>query len=176
MKSPFSTRTLLAAALGLYAATACAPAENHEVSAGEALFVANCQDCHGEGGLGDGPMAVNLPAQPANLTEHLGHHTMAQLVNLIQSGVPPAMPPAPLSEDEIRLVIDYVWTLVPEDEVAALRQMQEHMEMMGDSATMDMPGMGGMGQPEGDGSGMGGMEGMDHSTHAMPQMPPDGGN
>jgi len=171
MKPLLRTRTALATGLSLYAAIACAPAsEDREVSAGEALFVANCQDCHGERGLGDGPMAANLPAQPANLTEHLGHHTMAQLVNLIQSGVPPAMPPAPLSEDEIRLVIDHLWTLVPEDQVAALRQMQQHMEMMGDSGMMDMPGMGGMGQSGDD------MPGMDHSTHAMPQTPPDGSN
>lgn len=102
-----------------------------EVSAGQALFEGNCVECHGTRALGDGPMAGSLPVQPPSLLEHLAHHTRAQLVQLIRAGVPPAMPPASLTEEEVLLVIDHVWTLVPEADVAALRAMQEQMEMMG---------------------------------------------
>jgi mono/diheme cytochrome c family protein len=109
-----------------------------DVSAGQALLEGNCVECHGERALGDGPMAGSLPVVPPSLLEHLAHHTRAQLVGLIRSGVPPAMPPAALTDDEVGQVIDYVWTLVPESEVAALRAMQEQMEMMGGGAMPPM--------------------------------------
>jgi mono/diheme cytochrome c family protein len=111
------------------------PSSTGAVSAGQALFEGNCVECHGVGALGDGPIAASLPVPPPSLLEHLGHHTQAQLIQLIRGGVPPAMPPTSLTEDEVRLVIDHVWTLVPESDVAAVRAMQQQMEMMG---TMDM--------------------------------------
>jgi hypothetical protein len=73
-------------------------------------------------------MASSLPVPPPSILEHLGHHTGAQLLGLIKNGVPPAMPPAALSEQEVQMVIDYVWTLVPEAEAAALRAMRDQME------------------------------------------------
>jgi hypothetical protein len=99
-----------------------------EIAAGRDLYQANCAMCHGDGALGDGPMAASLPVQPPSILEHLGHHTGAQLLGLIRNGVPPAMPPAPLSEEEVQSVVDYVWTLVPESEAAALRAMRDQME------------------------------------------------
>jgi mono/diheme cytochrome c family protein len=119
-------------------------AADDPVAQGQALYQANCLACHGEGARGDGPMAGSLPVAPPSILEHLAHHTEAQLVQIIQNGLPPAMPPVALSAEEVQLVVDYVWTLVPESEVAGLRAMQEHMEMMGDSGMMNMPGMGGM--------------------------------
>ena len=97
-------------------------------SSGQALFEANCMTCHGERARGDGPLAATLPVRPPSLLDHLAHHTRAQLAQLIQTGLPPAMPSAPLREDEIHMVIDYVWTLVPEAEREALRAMQEQVE------------------------------------------------
>jgi len=129
------------------------PAVGDRVAQGQALYEVNCLTCHGEGARGDGPLAGSLPVAPPSILEHLAHHTQAQLVRIIRSGLPPAMPPVALSDEEIQLVVDYVWTLVPEAEVAALRAMQEHLEMMGDSSMMNMQGMGGM-------LGMGGMPGM----------------
>ncbi len=99
------------------------------VSEGEYLYQANCLPCHGALGLGDGPMAAGLPVAPPSLLEHLGHHPMEQLVSIIRTGVPPAMPPAPLTEEETRLVIDYAWTLVPDSLVDGLREMQRMAEM-----------------------------------------------
>jgi mono/diheme cytochrome c family protein/Cu/Ag efflux protein CusF len=129
--------------VGLYVALACSPGGDQPViSEGQALFEVHCMPCHGEGARGDGPQASTLPVQPASILEHLGHHTRAQLVRLIRSGIPPAMPPAALSEEQVLLVIDYAWTLVPEDQVASLRAMQEQTELMGGAAAPGIAGMG----------------------------------
>ena len=130
---------------GLYVALACGPdAERGEVSEGQALFEAHCSSCHGEQARGDGPLASTLPIQPPSILEHLGHHTRAQLVQLIRSGIPPAMPPAALTDEQIQRVVDHAWTLVPEDQVASLRAMQEQTEAgrmpaMGAGATAAPP-------------------------------------
>jgi mono/diheme cytochrome c family protein len=123
-------RTPAMAMFGVFAmgAGACGRDLPPEIAAGRDLYEANCAMCHGEGARGDGPMAASLPVQPPSILEHLGHHTGAQLLGLIRNGVPPAMPPAPLSEEEVQLVVDYVWTLVPESEAAALRAMRDQME------------------------------------------------
>jgi mono/diheme cytochrome c family protein len=118
--------------------------EDPEVAEGRALYEAHCMSCHGEGLTGDGPLASQLPVQPPSILEHLGHHTQAQLVQLIAGGIPPAMPPSPLDAAQVQLIVDYAWTRVPESEVAALRAMQQQMEEMattGDSAASSMPGM-----------------------------------
>ncbi|MGE0161319.1 MAG: cytochrome c [Gemmatimonadales bacterium] len=146
---------IVAAALG---AAACGDDVPPEIAAGRELFQANCAMCHGDGARGDGPMAASLPVKPPSILEHLGHHTGAQLVGLIRSGVPPAMPPAALSEDQVQLVIDYVWTLVPESDAVALRAMRDQMEAMQGSgaapmAPADSGGMGHMMPPAGTGSG-----------------------
>ena len=127
-------RVTLAAA-ALFLVLGCGPPEDPILVAGRTLYEENCVECHGNKALGDGPMAASLPVQPASLMEHLAHHTVAELTRLITTGIPPAMPPAPVNEEEVRLIVDYLWTLVPEDQVEALREMQRQMEMMG------MPGM-----------------------------------
>jgi mono/diheme cytochrome c family protein len=147
--------------LGLMAclATACASESGDtEMAGGQAIFQATCANCHGPQGLGDGPMASSLPTQPANLIEHLAHHTRAQLVQLVRAGIPPAMPPQALTEAQVLEVVDYIWTLVPADQVEAMREMQAAVERG------DMPSMSGP-------ASMGGMEGMDHSN--MPGMSAD---
>ena len=144
-----------AGALALVSIATCGPAPDaaiaeSEKSAGQILFEENCVSCHGDAGLGDGPMAASLPIQPPSLMEHLGHHPMDQLVRIIRTGVPPAMPPAPLTDDQVLQVIDYAWTLVPDSMVAGLREMQRMAEM---GMEMDMDSAGGM--PEMDHDAMG---------------------
>ena len=131
-------RRVLLVCGGLLPATACA--SDAPVSEGQALFEAHCMACHGEGARGDGPLASTLPVQPPSILEHLGHHTRAQLVQLIRTGIPPAMPPAALDEAQVQLVVDYAWTLVPEAEVAALRAVQEQVEATGMGAMSGTPG------------------------------------
>jgi mono/diheme cytochrome c family protein len=129
--------------------TACGGGEDGEVvevSNGQALYAGNCAMCHGELGLGNGPMAASLPIEPPSLVEHLGHHAEDQLVRIIRTGVPPAMPQSPLSEDEVKLVIDYTWTLVPDSLVEELREMQRLAEM-GVEMGVEMPMGGAMDMP-----------------------------
>lgn len=166
-------------AFGLVAclATACASdSGNTEMAGGQAIFQATCFNCHGPEGHGDGPMASSLPTKPADLIEHLAHHTRAQLVQLVRGGIPPAMPPQALTEEQVLEVVDYIWTLVPADQVEAMREMQAAVER-GEMPSMTMPGTGGMSGMEGmDHSTMPGMGAdstgampMDHSQHVMPQ-------
>jgi mono/diheme cytochrome c family protein len=145
----------------LLVAACSSDSEDPAIAAGHALYEANCQMCHGETALGDGPMAASLPVEPESLIEHLGHHTMAELTRLITAGIPPAMPPAAVDEAEAGLIVDYLWTLVPEEQVAGLREMQRQMEERGQGAGA-MPG------GEMDPSEMPGMQG-DSANGAMPQ-------
>ena len=92
---------------------------------GQSLFEANCASCHGTGGLGDGPMAATLAVKPANILEHLGDHSYEDMVRMVGEGIPPAMPPAVIGSGDVRLVLNYVWTLVPDEERARLRALQE---------------------------------------------------
>lgn len=161
---PFRSLTALGAALT--AACSGSEPEDPRIAQGRALYETNCLMCHGEEALGGGPMASTLPVEPVSLIEHLGHHTMDELVTLVTSGIPPAMPPAPVSADEVALIVDYVWTLVPEDRVEELREMQRMMEEMG-SGTGAMPGMGGMDGGDMQGMDHGEMEGMDRGDMPM---------
>jgi len=92
---------------------------------GQLLYEGNCASCHGPGALGDGPLAASLPVAPANILEHLGDHSYEDMVRMVGEGIPPAMPPAGIGSDDLRLVMNYVWTLVPESERGLLRSLQE---------------------------------------------------
>lgn len=98
---------------------------------GRALYEAHCVACHGVAFVGDGPLASTLPVPPANIVEHLGDHAPEEIVRRVAEGIPPAMPAAPLTSDEIESVIDYVWSTLPDStqsrlEAARLLMMEEH--------------------------------------------------
>lgn len=92
---------------------------------GKLLYEANCATCHGPGALGDGPGGAGLPVAPANILEHFGDHAYEDMVRMVGEGIPPAMPPAGIGADDVRLVLNYVWTLVPESDRARLRALQQ---------------------------------------------------
>jgi mono/diheme cytochrome c family protein len=64
------------------------------VSSGAELYQANCASCHGETGMGDGPLADGLSVQPGDFTnlEEMADRTAADLVAAIRLGVGEAMP------------------------------------------------------------------------------------
>ena len=95
------------------------------VGPGKALYDANCAGCHGVEGRGDGPMAASLPTPPANIREHFGDHSFEEMARRVTEGIPPTMPPAPIPPEEVRQVLSYVWSLIPESERARLRALQE---------------------------------------------------
>lgn len=71
---------------------------------GEALYQAECSECHGARGKGDGSKSSNLSVKPANFTdqEFVVHKTNQEFYLAISEGVEPEMPAfqEKLSEDE----------------------------------------------------------------------------
>jgi putative copper export protein/mono/diheme cytochrome c family protein len=71
------------------------------IAAGRALFAEHCVSCHGDSGRGDGPVAQDLRAPPADLTaEHIYGHSDGDLFWWITSGMGEAMPPFGAALDE----------------------------------------------------------------------------
>lgn len=83
---------------------------------GQALYPANCAECHGDSGAGDGPKAKTLRIEPADLTEpHLWSHADGELFWRLTHGYDDpegglAMPgfAASLSDDDRWALIDYI--------------------------------------------------------------------
>ncbi len=56
------------------------------VARGKVLFTQHCQKCHGETGIGDGPLAKQLKISPANLQNITSEQTNTYLVVQINNG------------------------------------------------------------------------------------------
>jgi putative copper export protein/methionine-rich copper-binding protein CopC/mono/diheme cytochrome c family protein len=65
------------------------PVERNETSVanGTDLFAQNCRQCHGDAGLGDGPLAGSLPTPPANFRIHVPFHADGVLFTWITDGI-----------------------------------------------------------------------------------------
>jgi copper transport protein len=121
--------TLLMVGLGLFSLSSPIPAgidqanpippNAESIAAGQALFMAKCAPCHGETGLGDGPIGVALNPRPADLRQHAipGIHTDAQLFEWITNGFPGSQMPAfraTLSDTDRWNLVNFIRTLAPE--------------------------------------------------------------
>ena len=99
-------------AAGKDPAAAFASAENERLtSLGRTLFLANCANCHGPTGLGDGVAGATLNPKPRNYAGAQFRFTStvsglpsdADFARIIRGGLLPAMPGFPtLSDDEVR--------------------------------------------------------------------------
>lgn len=70
-------------------------ADNHAaISAGEAVYQANCVSCHGADGAGDGPAAGDLARQPADLAGIVPYRLDGELAWTIGAGVAGTQMPA----------------------------------------------------------------------------------
>lgn len=69
-------------------------------------------------------MAAALPIPPADIVEHLGDHPYEEIVRRIVEGIPPSMPPAQMSQDQVRQTLAYVWSRLPDSTQARLRALQ----------------------------------------------------
>jgi len=73
-----------------YPTTYYAPTQPYaapSISRGMPLYAANCIECHGAGGRGDGPLAGKLPIRPADLTQpHLFAHSVGDIFWWVSPG------------------------------------------------------------------------------------------
>jgi mono/diheme cytochrome c family protein len=88
------------------------------VSAGKAVYEANCLSCHGESGKGDGPAGASLNPKPGNLVEVAADDSVDRIFWRISEGgmqapfnSAMAAWKGVLSEDERWQVISYIKTL-----------------------------------------------------------------
>jgi mono/diheme cytochrome c family protein len=94
------------------------PPNAESIAAGQALFMAKCAPCHGDTGLGDGPIGIALNPRPADLRQHAipGIHTDAQLFEWITNGFPGSQMPAfstTLSDTDRWHLVNFIRTLAP---------------------------------------------------------------
>lgn len=90
------------------------PRTVESVSIGYELYTANCSQCHGPNGEGDGPLAATLERPPANFTEqHLDVHTDGDLYWWIENGISPVMPGFgnQLDDEEMWHIVNYIRSL-----------------------------------------------------------------
>lgn len=62
------------------------PPDSASLAIGEAYFRNFCQVCHGEGGMGTGPLATKFPAIPAINTARVAGYSDAYVFALISKG------------------------------------------------------------------------------------------
>ncbi|MBK8027433.1 MAG: c-type cytochrome [Chloroflexi bacterium] len=90
-----------------------------QIAHGRELFQAECVDCHGETGQGDGPRAAELSESPGDLSDHVGmiYLSDSAMAVSIREGIGDVMPAQGIefggewNEEDIRSVVDYVRTL-----------------------------------------------------------------
>ncbi|MCC7417841.1 MAG: cytochrome c [Acidobacteria bacterium] len=88
------------------------------IASGQKLYAANCTNCHGTGGLGDGKMGASMKVKPANLTDASWKHgdTDGEIFTVIKTGIKPAGMRAfspKLTDKQIWDVVNYVRSIGP---------------------------------------------------------------
>jgi mono/diheme cytochrome c family protein len=100
-------------AVALYTYTLSYTAD--QIAQGGEIWTAECAECHGETGLGDGPRAAEINRPVGNLTEQTEAITLSDqvLYNIVTEGVGENMPAFAdqLTDDERRAVVAYARTL-----------------------------------------------------------------
>lgn len=88
------------------------PSDTASIERGAALYQANCIECHGVSGEGDGPLASSFTPPAADFTTaHAKAHLDAEFFNWIRDGKPLTAMPAfgeNLTNDQIWDVVNYV--------------------------------------------------------------------
>ncbi|MBN4074265.1 c-type cytochrome [bacterium AH-315-D21] len=84
------------------------------VAAGSITYGYFCSTCHGDSGLGDGPLAAGLDPPPADLLIHVPLHSDGDLFRFVQEGIPgSSMPPLSgvIYEPAIWHLVNYLRTM-----------------------------------------------------------------
>lgn len=89
-------------------------ADNTSIEKGKALFITYCSTCHGQEGLGDGPVAIRLTSETPDLTTIAGKRTDGELAWKISTGRNP-MPrwQDKLSVEQIWYIVNFIQNLQP---------------------------------------------------------------
>jgi copper transport protein len=93
------------------------PPSAESIARGRMLFSANCAQCHGESGRGDGPLAPSLSIPPANLYDHIPFHPDQYFFNVITRGLSGVMPSfeAQLSEEDRWNILNFLRDMFTEE-------------------------------------------------------------
>ncbi len=103
------------------------------ITRGQELYTANCAECHGESGRGDGPKAAELSDDPGNLSDPAGMAFIAdaEAAVSIHEGIGNIMPAfgieygGELTAEEITAIVGYMRTLAAQDSDAIGRTITE---------------------------------------------------
>jgi mono/diheme cytochrome c family protein len=95
---------------------------------GREIYLANCVNCHGPNGLGDGPTANNLTPRPRNLAKDPWKYgeTPEQVLTVLANGVKDAQMPAfagTFPNQDLKAVAAYVYQIARKPVPAALRSV-----------------------------------------------------
>jgi mono/diheme cytochrome c family protein len=86
-----------------------------QVDAGQALYEANCAECHGDSAAGDGPRASELSRPVPDLTDQNRAVSLsdAEIFNVVTEGLGPQMPAFgdDLTDEQRRAVVTYLRSL-----------------------------------------------------------------
>lgn len=101
------------------------------VDLGKSVYTKRCWGCHGETGAGDGPAAERFKPRPRDFTKGLFKYkttkhgslpTDEDLIKVVSKGLPGTGMPAwetLIKENEIRSVVQYIKTFIPQSDVAS---------------------------------------------------------
>jgi len=83
------------------------------IERGRKVYMEYCASCHGDTGVGDGPLADSLEVNLQNLQAHMIHHDQATLFQMISQGFGAEMPgyATELDMDQILDLIEFAYTL-----------------------------------------------------------------
>ena len=87
------------------------PPTAESVAIGEPIYFDVCASCHGDTGLGDGPVGSSLPKEPANLIIHIPLHSDTIIYEFVRDGISNAGMPGQegvLSESEMWHLVNYI--------------------------------------------------------------------
>ncbi len=93
-------------------------ADEKSIASGKALFTANCANCHGATGVGDGKMGATMKVKPADLTDATWKHGSSdgEMFTVIRTGIKAAGMRAfssKLTDKQIWDVVNYTRTIGP---------------------------------------------------------------
>ena len=103
-------------------------ASPESIALGDELYQANCAQCHGSEGKGDGPMAASLSKTPRDFTDQafMAEYSAAAMFAVINQGIDPLMPgyAGQLEEAQVWAITDFLRSLTFAAQPAAVEETE----------------------------------------------------